>query len=319
MHRKRFLMLLLIAAAVCLLTACKKKLPESADDVNTSISAVNNSVINDEGESSVILPDEKPDEYREQENVFADISGEEENITHLSSEKTRSSGRLKEIEDGKADWKEMFPAATVIWFEIDCHDGREHIYYATNGMPMETWIGSRYNVDKWQRSGRNIVDSDCTLCLVTDGYDPLTYALTEGLKFDTEFFTADLIYEETPEVRTGEAMLQYIENLDIGVAVEDSSIIVTDIDEALKVASKTVYSYEEGALQSIITTYYCEDSICDSYEAYLNGLGIYSSVVRAGNSFRCTMPEEYVAQYLDFERAAMRQILVDRFNFEHSF
>lgn len=319
MNKRMIFTIIIILISAVSLTGCSIKNNTRKDIANTfpdvksgeTEKEIHEGIITEEG---TFTPNDEGSIYQENtiENKFEAL--------HMPPEPTRSPEKMKEIEEGKTVWKELYPSGIVVWFEINCHDGQEHIYYASKGMSLSTWTGSRYNVDKWQKDGKNLVDPTCTLRIDTGDANTLLSVIQEGRVFDTAFYTEGEIYCKTPESMTGETMLHYIENFDEGVSVENGNIIVYDVDLGLKVASRTEYKYDNGELKEIETTYFCEDSISDYYEGYLKDSGLYESVSRIGNNtYKCNYPEEYLKQYSEYSRATVRQLLVDKYNYEHSF
>ena len=132
---------------------------------------------NSSGESlSDIISDTKPEEY------------------HPYSLDGTGSGAVN-APDGKTEsirsyWKEVYPKANVICFEIDCHDGKKHIFGGTDGMPLNVWLNSKYNAEGWEKKSGDVVNKEGTKYILYER-SAASIVLHEGIILDT----ADLITE----------------------------------------------------------------------------------------------------------------------------
>lgn len=95
-------------------------------------------------------------------------------------------------------WKQIYPKANVICFEIDCHDGEKHIYCGTDGMPVNVWLNSKYNSEGWMKVSGNVVSGDGTKYIVYER-SAASIVLHEGLVLDT----ADTEVENTNSETAG--------------------------------------------------------------------------------------------------------------------
>ncbi len=214
-----------------------------------------------------------------------------------------------EIRENVIAMESKNPMLDVIWFRIDCHDGKTHIYYSTKNMNLQSWLKTEYNEERWQAEGDKVVNEDCTL-YIANLEGGLKTIIHNGDVFDTDIYTKAVAAEGNPEALSGASMEDYIENFVPGVEIADGCIIVKEKDANNELAYETVYDYDNGLLEEIIVVYYCRDEAVDSYREYLENSGMFKEVVRQGNILSCYKPDEEAAKYADITRGAMYQMLL---------
>lgn len=220
-----------------------------------------------------------------------------------------SSEKQQEIKDEIARIESENITRKVVWFQIDCHDGLEHIYYATRNMAFYAWLKTSYNTDGWVREGDMVVNQQCTLYLSDLPYGVDT-VIEEGAKYDTDIYTQAVAANGNPVAMSGALMEEYIGNFVPGVEIRDGNIVVKEQDANGSAAIETVYAYENGILKDIVVIYYCIDEAVDGFEEYLGDSGQFYNVVRQGNVLSCYRVQEDVEPYKAMTRGALYQMLL---------
>ncbi len=232
----------------------------------------------------------------------------QEEFTGTEKAEERPGLRQDTIAAGKAGLEMKNPFRKIIWFEIDCGDGKAHIFYSTAQMDLRSWLKSDYNTERWRAEGEHIVSGDGTLT-VTD----LPYGLDTVLREGTVFRTGPRYVRTVPESgAAGGNSGELPDDFEEGVFFRGGDLVIREYGEEGRPDRETIYVYDRGQLRDVVANYYCSGPGIGTCREFAESSGLFRSVTSQGNMLTCVYNDEEAGACRSMSRGELYRALLER-------